>query len=366
MSDTLLYISFLKWCLAEGELTEIQPIAERICWHDLLEFAKKQSLVGIFFRGILRLGDMKTNKPTDDDVMEWMGMAKKIEKRNKQLFQKAVFVHRTFLSEGFRNCILKGQGNALMYPDPTARTSGDIDVWVEGGDRKAIAYVKRLCPKAEICYHHIEFNRVKDVVVEVHYRPSFMNNLFYNKRLQRFFLEHAESQFTHEVRTPDGEGSFCAPTWDFNVIYQLCHISNHFFHEGVGLRQIVDYYYLLKQRTGEDKSATLSYLGLGKVGRSVMYILSHYLGLNEQSLVCPLDKKRGEILMREILEGGNFGQHDERLLSGVYKNQLMSNLQRLVRDARFALMFPSESLSEPVFRLWHFVWRKRHNRTYFK
>ena len=356
------YIVFLRWCLAEGSIEDILPTAKGICWHDLLEFAKKQSLVGVFYGGILRLGQMTTNKPTDDDVMEWMAVANKIRKRNEQMFERAAFVHRTFLSEGFRNCLLKGQGNALMYPDPMMRTPGDIDIWVEGGDRKAIKYVRRISPDAKICYHHIDFKKVKGVEVEVHYRPSFMNNLRANRRLQAFFNEHAGRQFNNEVKGPNGVDAFSVPTWDFNVVFQLCHIANHFFNEGVGLRQIVDYYYLLSQRQGEDRRAELRQLGLSRVAGAVMYVERNYLGLAQEHLVSDEDRRRGEMLMKEIMAGGNFGQYDERLLSGVYNNKVLKNVQRLVRDVRLALLFPSESLWEPVFRWWHFFWRRKMNK----
>ena len=59
---------------------EIPPSAFHVSWQDMLETAKKQSVVGICWQGIQRLGDMTENKPTDDDVMEWMAAARKIEK----------------------------------------------------------------------------------------------------------------------------------------------------------------------------------------------------------------------------------------------------------------------------------------------
>ena len=35
------------------------------------------------------------------------------------------------------------------------------------------------------------------------------------------------------------------PTTAFNVIYQLTHLYHHFFDEGIGMRQIIDYYYVV-------------------------------------------------------------------------------------------------------------------------
>ena len=35
------------------------------------------------------------------------------------------------------------------------------------------------------------------------------------------------------------------PTVEFNIIFQLTHIYSHLMNEGIGLRQLVDYYYVL-------------------------------------------------------------------------------------------------------------------------
>ena len=47
------------------------------------------------------------------------------------------------MENGFPNCILKGQGNALMYPDPYARVPGDIDIWLDGGREKILDFTTK-------------------------------------------------------------------------------------------------------------------------------------------------------------------------------------------------------------------------------
>lgn len=244
------------------------------------------------------------------------------------------------------------------------RMSGDIDVWVDGTPRQVIAYIRKLSPKDKVCYHHIDFSRVKKVPVEVHYRPSFMNNLVANARLQRFFKDEADRQFTNRVSLPDGMGEICVPTPAFNRIYQMSHISNHFFHEGIGLRQLVDYYLVLMQGFTADEKRNderlLRQCGLLKMARAVMYVLHEVLGLDEQHMIVSVDKKRGKKLLDEILAGGNFGKYDERIGNNVNAGGVQKNIQRIYRDLRMAMLFPSESLWEPVFRLYHYFWRLAH------
>ena len=44
---------------------------------------------------------------------------------------------------------------------------------------------------------------------------------------------------------PDDAGEIAVPTTAFNTIYQLCHLYHHFFDEGIGMRQIIDYYFVV-------------------------------------------------------------------------------------------------------------------------
>ena len=359
------YFEFLRYCLREDldNGSDIPSCVADICWHDLLEFAQKQTLVGVYWRGVSTLGGLTANKPTDDDVLAWMANVKKINDKNRLMFERVDYVSRTFAGEGFRSCILKGQGNALMYPDPMMRQSGDIDIWIEGRDTDIIAYVRNLCPKAKACYHHIEFDKVKNASVEVHYRPSFMNNLINNARLQEFFAEAAPAQFANRVKNLDEMGDFCVPTLSFNRIFQMVHISNHFFQEGIGLRQLVDYYYLLRRGFSDDERqrdvAVLKRCGLYRIARAVMYVEQSVLGLDDSHLLVAPDRRLGRQLLREVVEGGNFGHHDERMGSGSAFG-MQRNVNRLLRDVRFLVYYPSECLWEPVFRVWHYFWRRRH------
>ena len=167
-----------------------------------------------------------------------------LEKANVRLNDAAIQVSEWFRKKGFRTCILKGQGNALMYPNPYSRTPGDIDIWVEGGDKRVISFVRSISPHEKACYHHIEFPSYKGVEVEVHYRPSFLLCFWHNRKLQKYYERVKEEQFSHRVMLGE-QGEIAIPTAEFNLIFQLTHIFSHLMNEGIGLRQLVDYYYVL-------------------------------------------------------------------------------------------------------------------------
>ncbi len=372
------YLQFLKYSLSPS-CQSVPSCAEWMDWAGLLQFAEKQSIVGVCWQGVRRMGELNMNKPTEDDVLEWMAKVGKIAKQNKKVNGVAVKVVAHFQQQGFEACVLKGQGNALLYPDPLSRTPGDIDVYVHpkghGGDwandeaavNHVIGYCKGLDVSARAVYHHIDIPAVDKVPVEVHYRPTWMNAPAHNKRLQTTLaVLLSKEDGTKQVTLPEDADQIVVPGFRFNVIFQLSHILNHLLHEGVGLRQLIDYYYLL--RSHECKNVEKAWLnkklkdcGLWHISGAVSWMLAVELGLPKTSLVTPPNERYGKQLMREMIAGGNFGKYDDRLLCGVSHSKLIANLQRLVRDARMMVYYPSECLWEPWFRLWHWMWRKKHN-----
>lgn len=339
--------------LAIGSSMEVPQIAKEE-WPAIYALAQKQALLGIAFDGMRKMGASAEVDP--DLLMTWMGKCKQIERRNYKHMAAVVKAVGWFSKKGFRSCILKGAGNALLYPNPMHRVSGDIDVWVEGRPSEVIAFVRSIAPKEKASYHHIEFPRLDDIPVEVHYRPCYLQNPWHNNRLQQFFASMAQEQFAHEVRVE--QGAFATPTASFNAIYQLAHIYNHLFQEGIGLRQLLDYYFIMLNVECGVSKESLCHLGLRKFAGAVMYVLHEVFALPEDKMIAPMDERRGRLLLEEVLRGGNFGQHDKshHHLQGAVGH----NILRLQRDFRLLRYYPEEALAEPFFRLWHFVWWRRY------
>ena len=177
--------------------------------------------------------------------MTWMGKAQQIRRQNVKVNAVAGKLFSMLREDGFRCCILKGQGNALMYPNPYSRTPGDIDVWVNASREQITEYAKKhFMIGDDIRFHHLETS-FDGVPVELHFFPGIMNNPIYNVRLQKWFKRNADLQCSNVVSLPDGIGEIAIPTTAFNVVYQLTHLYHHFFDEGIGMRQIIDYYYVV-------------------------------------------------------------------------------------------------------------------------
>ena len=444
-----IFFEFLRFCI--GTVQEVPSSLKRADWRALYAMARKQCLVGVLFDGIKRLpADVGMDKGL---LFQWMAQNQTLRKANARLDKAAVEVAEWFGRKGFRTCVLKGQGNALLYPPGMERTPGDIDLWVDGGDRKVVSFVRSLSPDEKVCYHHIGFPEYNGVEVEVHFRPSFLFCFRYNRRLQGYYERVMDEQFAHRVKLGE-QGEVAVPKAEFNLIFQLTHIFTHLMNEGIGLRQLLDYFFLLKNtdfsgntdggvfllntdftdntdriggnvesdvfllntdftdntdriggnadgdgfllntdytdytdriggnvesgaflantnctdntdRIGGNADGVdrrllqdeLRRLGLWEFAGAVMYIMKEVFGLEDNRLIVPPDVKRGRLVLKEVLEAGNFGQYDKRNWFG--HSALGHNLQRLYRDMRLVRYFPEEALSEPFFRIWHFFWRKR-------
>ena len=235
------FFDFLRFCI--GSDKEIPDSLKEADWKELYAIAKKQCLVGILFDGIKKLPAEYVGMKKEL-LLQWMAESQMLEKANVRLNDAAIQISEWFGKKGFRTCILKGQGNALMYPNPYSRTPGDIDIWVEGEDKRVISFVRSISPHEKVCYHHIEFPSYKGVEVEVHYRPSFLLCFLHNRKLQKYYERVKEEQFSHRVMFGE-QMEVAIPTVEFNLIFQLTHIYAHLMNEGIGLRQLLDYYYVL-------------------------------------------------------------------------------------------------------------------------
>ena len=236
---------FLKYCL--GEKDNMSNVVVNIGWQQLYSFASKQAILGLCFDGIERMGkeypdELKQNPIGRDLLMTWMGKAQQIRRQNMKVNVVASKLYSTFREDGLRCCILKGQGNALMYQNPYSRTPGDIDVWMNASREDITEYAKRHFKlEDDIRFHHLE-TTMDGVPVELHFFPCSMNNPLYHARLQKWFKRNADLQCSNVVSLPDGIGEIAIPTTAFNVVYQLTHLYHHFFDEGIGMRQIIDYF----------------------------------------------------------------------------------------------------------------------------
>ena len=326
-------------------------------WEALYDEAERQTIVGVLLDGLQRCmvhdSRLMDNFPLEVKL-QWIGAVQIEEQRNREMDKVSARLLREFAADGFRGCILKGQGNALMYPNPERRQSGDVDIWLDGSRRELIRYVTGRYPEMRVQLHHVDYPPVDDAEVEVHFYPVYMKNPFHHRRLLRFFAEHAEEQFCHKVMTRRGE-ELTVPTPAFNAVYQMVHVYLHFLFQGVGLRHVVDYYYVLEKAHTDNTDFTdilrvLKQLHMMKFAAAMMWVQKEVCGAPQEWLLCEPDAREGRRLLDEMMAMGNFGKYDERYWKDEQKG-LRFIVQKLRRLTRMAVAYPQEILWDPYFRV---------------
>ena len=349
MEGRLLF-EFLQ--VAIGNRKSLSVVISDNDWGRLFEFCKKQALIGVGFSAVEKLHTLGIVCPANLR-MQWMALALQIEKKNILLNEQCKKLTEEYGHDGLATCILKGQGNCLNYPETlnNRRQCGDIDIWatpmngrqhgqhettlcpqadggiaiavqtgrndveyVEYRGRKAvIEYVRmqhRLAGNNEkpvIRYHHIEAPKMEGTEVEAHFRVGFLNSPLRNWRMQRWFDNHTDVCMKNKTHM-----GFAVPTASVNVVYQMCHLFSHYFDEGLGLRQLIDYYFALRvwhndvmeckdlQTQGmwsdglgtpvmskEEVMAVLRSFGMGKFAGAVMWVLQEVFDEGNENEKCP-------------------------------------------------------------------------------
>lgn len=331
-------------------------------WQAVYRLAISHAVVGVCATGIERMDD--SLRPPLTLTMRWAMGTVAIEKRGRLLNGKCAELAALLEADGFMACVLKGQGAALYYPNPLRRQCGDIDVWVDGGHRRVMAYVRRCFPAVEACYHHADFPLFPEVSVELHFTPSWMSSPLGNWRLQRWFRQQASRQFANRVELPGAAGSVCVPDTRFNVVYMLLHVYRHLFSEGIGLRQCMDYYCVLMHFCGAPPAeraaaaADIRRLGLGRFAAAFMYVLGRVFAMPQECMIVEPSASGGRFVLSEILRAGNFG-----VCSGIDRSHGRSLgyfMSKFRYRLRFLFRYPGETLWGFWFTLWSRLWRVCH------
>ena len=321
--------------------------------------SKKQAIEGVLLETLIRNLPkcICKDRKISNLKLSLIAHAIQLEQRNELTNLRAQQLTKFFKNGGFRTCVLKGQGIALLYPNPKRRLCGDIDLWVEGKRDDVVNYIRSKGVKVyDVHLVHATVEFFKDVPVEIHFCPSWMYNPILNRRLQLFFASQASEQFANYDETV----GFAYPTVFFNLVHSMVHINRHVFEEGIGLRQLMDYYFILKRSSREERTEAYNVLcsvGLRKFVGAVMYVMQQVFLLEENLMLCRPNSILGSRLLDSIMAGGNFGKA-LGLKHG--RNKLEKGLLQLKHNLQLMLPYANEAMWIPFFQVWHYGWRKKH------
>lgn len=340
------YLEFIRWSLHH---TDAAPsFISEIDWQELLSFAKKQTVIGIYLQGIQRLGDV-ANRPSEDDVMDWMGEYTKIVRRNTKTDDAVAWLAKFMQSNDIGFFVFKGQTVASYYPTPEIRTSGDVDFYVfkKDWDRAKSLLEKEVTITDDHSGQHLEFTK-DGVPFEMHYHTA----VFASGSKQRYWDELIESYFNEvldHAKINDVEVPTLPPT--LNSIYLFVHIYHHFLKEGIALRQFIDWMMFFEAKHDElvvsELTAKLERLGLLRAFKAFGAILTEVLGMETKFFPYSLtdnDKKYVNRILAIVLRYGNFGKYGRKEQQGGWKHSMETGLRSIRHITQFFWLSPAENL----------------------
>ena len=340
------YINFLRWCQHPTGKTPVG--ISKIDWQELLSFAKKQTIIGIYWQGIQRLGDV-ANKPSEDDVMDWMGEYTKIVRRNTKTDDAVAWLAKSMHSNDIGFFVFKGQTVASYYPTPEIRTSGDVDFYVfkKDWDRAKSFLEKEVTITDDHSGQHLEFTK-DGIPFEMHYHTA----VFASGSKQRYWDELIENYFDDvldHVEINGVEVPTLPPT--LNAIYLFVHIYHHFLKEGIALRQFIDWMMFFEAKHDEivvsELTAKLERLGLLRAFKAFGSILTEVLGMDVKFFPYSLtdsDKKYVDKIMSIVLRYGNFGKYGRKEQQGGWKHSIETGVRSFRHIVQFFWLSPVENL----------------------
>lgn len=364
-----LFFELIRLSIGTGSSLSKDPTSEE--WAILYKMAVKQSLIGVCFAGVRKYMQAvpKNNSASALPIkiyQQWLGAAVCIQQRNEQINHRCVEIEQNLLDSGYKSCILKGQGLADLYGDLSGmRQSGDIDIWAIGETEDIISWARKTNSLTFYDYHHADLSIYKDTEIELHYRPTLSRNLFRNARLQNWFKNEGRKHISYNEKL-----GFTVPDYVFNIVLVLNHNLWHLLYEGVGLRQVLDLYYVLKsidnsnedtkKKIRDEALRLIKYFRLQRFAAASMWILKEMFGLEEAYLIGNSDEKAGLFLLDEIMISGNFGKFDKRLNKNRYNSRINLMCSWLKHNFRLLKYYPADVLWTPFGILRISLWRRWH------
>jgi len=351
-------------------------------WGGVFEVVQMQAIGGICSVGVQTI--LASPSPVDGGTgyaswgmsqitfLEWLGLAGSARKNNEKVEDDLRCAVEKFEADGLQGCLLKGLSLRKYYPEHLQglRECGDIDFLADKKDIDVLRYAYKLEGKdMEWSYKHVHLNILEESYVDLHYRLAMSRNLCRNNKMQAWCDEIKRRGFVKD------SGSICATlNDDDNLVFLLLHAMWHFLFEGIGLRHMMDIYYVSRciyeshnNAERENVMKLIKRFDLEKFASACSWLMWHMFEADDEksfllSADSPLpapDKKEGKFMLNEIMTTGNFGHWDERNTISADDNTIIKYCKKMKYYARYAKRYPSEFLWLPISSLYIRFWRRR-------
>lgn len=322
---------------------------DKVNWEKVYQLAEEQSVVGLVLAGI----EHSNIKPPQDFLLQWIGEVQILEQQNKAMNQFIAELVEKMRQADIYTLLVKGQGIAQCYERPLWRASGDVDLLLSDSNyEKAKSFLTPLADHVDS-----ESKEVKHLgmtmgewLVELHGTMHTSISGRVNKGIDN---AQEDCFYGGNVRSWNNDGTTVfLPSPDNDVIFVFTHILEHFFIEGVGLRQVCDWCRLLY--TYKDSlnygllESRIKRMGLMRIWKSFGSMAVDVLGMPKEAM--PMYdaryKVKGERVLGLIMKSGNMGHNNDlsyRIKYSGMTYKLVAMWRRIKDFAGFTMLFPIDA-----------------------
>ena len=304
------YFALLRSALWDAPLSIDGPIE----WKAVMQIAKFHGNGALLADLAARMDD--ENRPSPKMLGKMQNEMRVNLINLMRLKQNLCRVVKLLREHGIEPVLLKGFGLARLYPNPSLRRFGDIDLFV-GLDHfhEACALLRDLpdaytwCIEEDVGRHYnVEFG---DIVFEIH-RVSA--DVIDTHEHEVYAAIEQDGLKEHPQRVDLDGFEILVPSKEFTVFFTFYHAWHHFLTTGVGWRQLSDVAMALHAYCGQldlDKlQQWFTSMNLMLPWQTFGYLMVDRLGLPEAEMPF-YDKgcgRRAKRLYRKIMKDGNFNR----------------------------------------------------------
>lgn len=288
-------------------------------FNEVYRYADEQSVLGLVAAGL----EHATNAKVPQEIaLAFAGFALQLEHRNIAMNLFLSELISLFQKKGINTLLVKGQGIAQCYERPLWRSAGDVDLLIDESNYfkakqlldSISEYGKNGSVKEQNSKHR-EYG-IKNWTVELH--GTLHSNLSTPidnaiDSLQEYIFKERRFRTWN-----NNETYILLPNANEDVVIIFCHILQHLFQGGVGLRQICDlcrllwtYKETIKQSLLQKRLRSMRLLSEWKVFASIAV---DKLGMPLEAMPLYDDryKEKANIIMDYIMRVGNFGHNKDK------------------------------------------------------
>lgn len=328
-------------------------------YEEIMRFAEEQSVVGLVTAGLESVSDVKVPQV---DLLQFIGSTLQIEQQNKEMNLFVARLIEKLRKEDVYTILVKGQGISQCYEKPLWRCCGDVDLFLSDDNynraKELLAPVASDVEKEYVREKHLGMT-INDFVVELH---GTLHCGLSSKIAKGLDEIKKAVLYEGKVRSwTNGNTQILLPNADEDVVYVFIHMLQHFFKEGLGLRQVCDWCRLLYRYRAELDLRVLESrirrMGLLSEWKAFAAFAVEYLGMPVEAMpfinlddnhnVNKKDKKKADKICAFILEVGNMGHNRDMSYFEKYPYLIrkMFSMGRRCGDLiRHARIFPMDSI----------------------